>query len=70
MKKIGRFFVLMMVALVSVAAFTACSDDDDDDAPKGDNKIVGIVATDNIPANIAADPVTSNTYIDKASLKI
>ncbi|MBD5187238.1 MAG: hypothetical protein HDS94_04190 [Bacteroidales bacterium] len=42
MKKIGRFFVLMMVALVSVAAFTACSDDDDDDAPKGDNKIVGL----------------------------
>ncbi len=38
--------------------------------PNGDSKIVGIVAIDNIPANIVAEPVTSNTYMDKASFKI
>ena len=38
--------------------------------PNGDNKIVGIIAIDNIPAKIVAEPVSSNTYIDNASLKI
>ena len=38
--------------------------------PKGDNKIVGIVAIDNISANIEADFVFSNTYIESASFSI
>ena len=38
--------------------------------PSGDKRIVGIVAADNIPANIAAEPVTSSTYMDSASFNI
>ena len=38
--------------------------------PNGERTIVGIVATDNIPANIAAEPVTSSTYIDNASFNM
>ena len=38
--------------------------------PNGERTMVGIVATDNIPANIAAEPVTSSTYIDNASFKM
>jgi hypothetical protein len=38
--------------------------------PNGERRIVGIVATDKMPANIAAEPVTSSTYIDNASFKI
>ena len=38
--------------------------------PKGDKIMVGIVAADKIPANIVAEPVTSSTYMDKASFNI
>jgi hypothetical protein len=31
---------------------------------------VGTVARDNIPAKAAAEPVTSSTYMDRASFKI
>lgn len=43
MKKIRNYFVLMMVALMSVASFTSCNGDDDDDpdSPAGNSKIVG-----------------------------
>ncbi len=39
MKKFGKYFVLLVVALMSAMVFTACGDDDDDDI--SDNKIVG-----------------------------
>ena len=35
--------------------------------PRGDNRIAGTVATDRIPANTAAEPVSSNTYMDSAN---
>ena len=38
--------------------------------PRGDKRMVGIVAADNIPANIAAEPVISSTYMDNASFNI
>ena len=38
--------------------------------PRGDIKIVGMVAIDTIPAKIAVEPLNSNIYIDKASFKI
>lgn len=38
--------------------------------PNGERTIVGIMAIDNIPANIAAEPVTSSTYMDNASFKM
>jgi hypothetical protein len=38
--------------------------------PMGDKRIVGIVAIDKIPANTAAEPVTSNTYMDSARRRI
>ncbi len=38
--------------------------------PRGDSRIVGMVAADRIPANTAAEPVTSSTYMDRANLKI
>lgn len=43
MKKIRNYFVLMMVALMSVASFTSCNGDDDDDpeSPVSNSKIVG-----------------------------
>ena len=43
MKKIRNYFVLMMVALMSVASFTSCNGDDDDDpeSPASNSKIVG-----------------------------
>ena len=43
MKKIRNYFVLMMVALISVASFTSCNGDDDDDpeSPVSNSKIVG-----------------------------
>lgn len=43
MKKIRNYFVLMMVALMSVTSFTSCNGDDDDDpeSPVGNSKIVG-----------------------------
>ena len=43
MKKIRNYFVLMMVALISVASFTSCggNDDDDPESPAGNSKIVG-----------------------------
>ena len=38
--------------------------------PNGERIIVGIVAMDRIPANMAAEPVISSTYIDNESFKI
>jgi len=38
--------------------------------PTGDKRIVGIVAMDKMPANTAAEPVTSNTYMDNARRRI
>ena len=38
--------------------------------PSGDRRMAGIVATDNIPANMAAEPVASSIYMDKASFSI
>ncbi len=38
--------------------------------PKGDRIIVGTIATDNMPAKTAAEPVASKTYIERASFKI
>ncbi len=38
--------------------------------PNGDNNIVGIVAIDNIVANMPAEPLCSKIYIDKASFNI
>ena len=40
MKKFGKYFVLLAVAILSSIAFTACGDDDDDN-DVSDSKIVG-----------------------------
>ena len=38
--------------------------------PSGDKRMVGMVAADNIPANMAAEPVASSTYVDSANFNI
>ena len=38
--------------------------------PKGESRMVGIVAKDRILANTVAEPVASSTYIDNANFII